>query len=514
MTRAAGVKAILVLGIAFLLAAATAAGAAPRDSALTAIPAPALRDDAALLRDALETLHPGLFRYLSPRALDAAFGALEAGFAEDRTLGEAFRAFTELTATLKCGHTWPSFFNQSEAVEKALFQGPRVPFTFRWIDRRMIVTGAFARADLLRPGTEIVALGGVSPRTILWTLMPVVRADGANDARRIATLEVTGGSRYEAFDVYYPLYFPMRRDSIAVTIRRPGAKTHEVVTLALMTDAAREAATRATRRDAPAGPAPVWSHEWRDERTMILRMPTWAIDNSTWDWKAALAHTFAELDRRRASTLIVDLRGNEGGNEEVGRELLARIATSPIRLESLERKYRYRTVPERLLPHLRTGDPSFKDWGNRVMEAGDGFYRMIQSPATDDVVEPAPDAFAGEVWVLVDATNSSATFQFAQAAQSSGRAKLVGQPTGGNQRGINGGAFCFVTLPGSGLEIDLPLVGYFPPAPRPDGGLTPDLPVRPTVDAIVRGADAELEAVMDRRAADAARRAKAAARGR
>ena len=486
--------------------------AAPR--AGTVISAAKLREDAALLRDAFETLHPGLRRYLTPAKLDAAFHVLDVEFTTDRTLGDAYRAFSELTAKVKCGHTWPSFFNQSEAIEQALFQTPRVPFTFRWIDDRMIVTGAFGRADLLKPGTEIVALGGVPARKILWTLMPIARADGGNDAKRFSTLEVTGESRYETFDVYFPRFFPMRTDSIAAIVRRPGAKTREDVMLALMTYPAREAATKQQRREPPEGTTPIWSHQWRDDRTMILRMPTWATYDSKWDWKADLAKTFAELVDRRGTTLIVDLRGNEGGTEDVGREILARIATAPIVLETQERKYRYRKVPDRLLPHLKTWDPSFKDWGNSVTEAGDGFYRKIQNTATDDVIEPAANAFAGDVWVLVGAANSSATFQFAQAAQSSGRAKLVGQPTGGNQNGINGGAFFFLTLPNSGIEIDLPLIGYFPIFPRPDRGLAPDVAVRPSVDPIVRGADAEMEAVQDWMAADAARRARSAARGR
>ena len=39
---------------------------------------------------------------------------------------------------------------------------------------------------------------------------------------------------------------------------------------------------------------------------------------------------------------------------------------------------------------------------------------------------------------------------------------MVGQVTGGNLRGINGGAFFFLNLPNSRLEIDLPLIGQFP----------------------------------------------------
>ena len=75
------------------------------------------------------------------------------------------------------------------------------------------------------------------------------------------------------------------------------------------------------------------------------------------------------------------------------------------------------------------------------------------------------------------------------------------QPTGGNQRGINGGAFFFLRLPRSGLELDLPLIGQFSDGERPDAGLEPDVLVVPTVSDIAGGRDAELEAVRARIAA-------------
>ena len=58
--------------------------------------------------------------------------------------------------------------------------------------------------------------------------------------------------------------------------------------------------------------------------------------------------------------------------------------------------------------------------------------------------------------------------------------RLIGEPTGGNRRGINGGAYFFLRLPGTGMEVDLPLIGYFPLRPQPDAGVVPDLlvPVR------------------------------------
>ena len=96
--------------------------------------------------------------------------------------------------------------------------------------------------------------------------------------------------------------------------------------------------------------------------------------------------------------------------------------------------------------------------------------------------------------------NSSATFEFASAVQRHRLGTLVGQSTGGNQRGITGGAFFFMRLPKSGIEADVPLIGQFPvtTAPLPDAGLEPDVRVATTAADIAAGRDPELEEVLRR----------------
>jgi hypothetical protein len=73
---------------------------------------------------------------------------------------------------------------------------------------------------------------------------------------------------------------------------------------------------------------------------------------------------------------------------------------------------------------------------------------------------------------------------------------LVGQTTGGNRRGINGGAFFFLRLPNSTIELDLPLVGQFPLDPQPDAGIEPDIAVRVTRADVANGRDVELDAAL------------------
>lgn len=207
---------------------------------------------------------------------------------------------------------------------------------------------------------------------------------------------------------------------------------------------------------------------------------------------------FARLQERGAGALVIDLRGNEGGTG-VGDEILSRLATRDLRLDGFRRRVRRRSVPERLRPHLDTWDRSFLDWGDQAVPGEGGFFTLTRydDEPGGSVVPAAARPFRGLTFVLVDASNSSATFEFALAVRQNRLATLVGQPTGGNQRGINGGAFFFLRLPRSRIEVDVPLIGFFPPGERPDAGIVPEVLVEPSADDVARGVDTELRAVLE-----------------
>jgi len=454
-----------------------------------------LQSDAALLREAYQTLHPGLYRYRTRAEMDAAFASLVRDFSHDRTVAEAFLALARLTAYVQCGHTYPNFFNQSEAVERALLQRPRVPFEFRWLDRRMVVTHSYAPE--LRAGTEVLAIDGRPVSQILADLLPYSRADGSNDAKRVGNLEVQGNDRYEAFDVYFPLVHP--RDELQplrLEVRLAPGEPVRKMQVKMM-----PASERRAVEGVPKGDANPWTYRELEPGVGLLTMPTWAMYNSQCGWEAYLDQLFAELVTRGASDLIIDLRANEGGSA-VGDRILAHLVSKDSAAEPVERRTRYRSVPAALRPYLDTWDKSFFDWGDAAVDAGNGFYRLIKYDNDDAgaVIKPIPPRYAGRVWVLVGAVNSSATFEFASALQREQLGTLVGQPTGGNQRGITGGAFFFLRLPRTGFEVDLPLIGQFPltTQPVPDDGIEPDVFVQPRVEDIAVGRDAELTVALER----------------
>jgi hypothetical protein len=445
--------------------------------------------DIEILEAAYTQLHPGLYRYTTPAEMRTRFQQLKRFFAEARPLRDKYLALSWLLATVRCGHTYANFYNQSHAVQTALFDGGgRLPFYFRWLSGRMIVTRNQSDDPRLVPGAEIVSVNNQSPSAILESLLHYARADGGNDAKRRALLEVQGSDRYETFDVFYRLLYPAADDGFEIKARLPDGRLLQVRVAAL---------DLATRRAAMAvglggaGDAPQWTLSDKNG-VAVLKMPSWALYNSTWDWRSYLDATFASIEQARG--LIVDLRGNEGGLD-CGNEIVARLIDAELPLSDDERRVRFRATPADLNPYLDTWDNSFRTLGEGAEDLGNGFFRLPAAAGAASIQAKGP-RFRAPVIVLINSQNSSATFQFSEIIQSRRLGRLFGASTGGNQRGINGGAFFFLRLPGTGLEADLPLIGRFPLVAKPDAGLPPDVRVEDTREDIAAGRDSVLETAL------------------
>ncbi|HPH66284.1 MAG TPA: hypothetical protein PLF40_11085 [Kofleriaceae bacterium] len=73
---------------------------------------------------------------------------------------------------------------------------------------------------------------------------------------------------------------------------------------------------------------------------------------------------------------------------------------------------------------------------------------------------------------------------------------LIGEPTGGNQRGINGGELTWLTLPSSGIAVDIPLIAWVADDDAPNSGVTPTVAAPRTVTDLRAGRDTALQAAI------------------
>ncbi|SFJ07947.1 Peptidase family S41 [Sphingomonas sp. NFR04] len=439
-----------------------------------------LKGDVAILREAL-ALHPGLYRYNSPAQIEARLAQFEAAFVAASRLETRYLLLSRFLATIRCGHSYCNFFNQKKPVTTALFaRSTRLPFHFRWIGGAMIVT-EHGGSDLPR-GSEVLAINGVAPRDMLAQLLPYARADGHNDAKRVSLLEVRGDDDIEFFDVFHGLAFGAPPGSLhRITARRPDGKRVAAALPAIDLDQRR---AQRIERDYRGGD-PVWDWSLRSDGIAVLTMPSWALYDSKWDWQGWLDDRLDSL--AGAKGLVIDLRGNEGG-EDCGDRILARLIRAPVVTPLAERRVRFRRTPASLNPYLDTWDDSFRMLGVDARPGVNGFY-VLQGAHADSSIQPAGRPLDLPVAALIGPVNSSATFQFAENARRSGRVRLFGATTGGNRRGINGGCFFFVRLPASGIEFDLPLIGYFRLRPEPDTGIAPDIAVATSVADVAAGRD-------------------------
>ncbi len=433
----------------------------------------AMRADIGILSDAYVSLHPGLYRYLTPAGFQQECRRLDRFADTPHTLGDFYIALSAFTASIRCGHSFPNPANQTKAVAATLFgKSDRLPFAFTWLDRRMIVTADLGTGHHLPIGSEVVAIDGISACDMLAKMLPYARTDGSNDARKVADLGIPGDADEPTFDVLRALLFPSPGPSARVVVRVAGRA--ETIACPLMTAAARDAALRHPSKDSPYG----WTFEVRGE-VGILTMPTWAVFHEKWDWQGFIDASLDTAVDRQLSGLVIDVRDN-GGGLDCGAAIVARLIEAPLTADSYSRHVRYRKIPDRLAPYLKTWDRSFKDWGaSAIGPDAAGFYTLTRpgDSSDTDTIQPKGRRFAGRVAVLVGPKNASATFGFAGLMQRQRLGALVGEQTGGNRRGINGGAFFFIGLPASGVEVDLPLIAYWPETPQPDAGIMPDITV-------------------------------------
>lgn len=448
-----------------------------------------LEVDYSVVERSYKALHPSLNRYRTPQEVAATFAELKQAFSTPKTRTEVFLALSRFTAAFQCGHTYANFYNQGKEMKAVFARADKLPFTFALLERRLIVTHSAATNPRLAPGVEIIAIDGVPVDDILAALLPLVKGDGARPDARLYDLQVTGEGQYEPFDIFFPLLYPPKDGTYRLTVADGDDLTVEAISRE-----ARQKALTGKGVALMASPDSKWSYRLLDGDIGYLRpgsFVTWKMDL---DWRGFIEEAFRTFKAADSSAVILDLRGNGGGDPEVVKALLAAVAIRPLTAPAQRETLKFETVPDSLRAFLGTWDKSFYDWSAKVSPLEDG--RFLLSATSREGVAGNPEAYSGKVVMLVDRAASSATFTMAQVLKESGRAVLVGEETGGNLRGITGGAMFFLTLPGSGVEIDVPIIRYTPDGEQPDAGVTPDVYATRTLADIRGGGDSMLQAAI------------------
>lgn len=467
-----------------LRAAAQPAPPAPAYDPAARLSVAQMRADLTYVRGALEEAHPALYWYTPKDSLDRAFAQAAAALTHPLTEPEYWKILQTVVARVHCGHTRV----QPSAAYRAWFRRqphPYLPFTVAVRNGRLFVAENQSTAPELQPGTELLAIDGHPTAEVLPRLRSLISADGYGTGFQDQELEVGFfDSYYWSFYEAKPAYPLLVRDStgrqhLLTPLPRP-ARPKPAAPPALPLSAEQERARQLARLHAVRYPEGL-------PATAILRIREFSYDELE-DYKQFHARLFADLAQRHIKQLVIDLRGNGGGNLEIATDLLKYLL-----------KHDFVLTKSALAPVFA---PSFMQPDSTKPAYFDTTHvkRLPNNTfafANSDIGPQQPYRgryFRGKVVLLVDGGTFSAASNLAASLRAQRRITIIGQETGGGEAGCSGGNISELKLPQTHLVLQLPHFKMLTACPHPQlgRGVQPDYEVVPTPQQVATHADAVL----------------------
>ena len=436
-----------------------------------------LLKDFDIFRGSLEDMHAGLYWYTPKEELDQLLDATRASLNDSLSELEFFRKLTFITSKIRCGHT---VIRTSIPTRDYIAQEAKLlPFEIKMIQGKMYVLESRTDEDLpLKPGMEIVKINAHTVDALVQLASAVVSSDGFIENHKLVRFERNFSffyvSRFGPTDVYEIDYLDLQGQKQSAQINaRPTSQLKPL--------------KRAQRNLTLSFP---------DQDVALLKVRqfgNWKEAKKNFSFEQELNTMFKEISSAQVNNLVINMRGNLGGDDNFGLRLFSYLYDQPI-VEFGEQT-------------LIINKSKYFRYSKELSRTKVLFYHMLYSKKGDndkfymrraETLKPSTPAFpqfAGNVYVLIDGGTYSTGADFISLVRSYQLATFIGEEGGGCYYGNTSGYLITMTLPHSQLRLILPLVNYrtnVKPLEKVGRGVTPDFSVSPSITDLVNGVDTEL----------------------
>jgi len=414
-----------------------------------------LTEDLTALRSELEKYHAGLYRYTSKDEMNRVFDQAMNNIDHDMDAVDFYRLITPYVASINCGHTRTRLPDgvRTKFQKNELF----LPFKVKIIDKKVYVLDYFGKGGVLTPGTEILEINSNSIAQIRGKVFVSLPSDGFIETSKIRYWE-------RDFSYLYTLFMDQSIEDYQLKIKDEGGIKTVIVE-----------GVQFNKIPYQASDNPMLSFSEIDKSISLLRIKTFssgAITRQGQDYYQFLEDTFKSLLQANTQNLIIDLRGNGGGDDNYGAMLISFLSPEPFDyFESIEVTSNY------------------TDYGS--VEEREGKRYMVSHQALN-TQQPSPYYFKGKVYILIDGFSFSTCADVATVAHYLDLATFVGEETGGGYDGNTSGHSETYTLPNTSITVRIPRWMY---TTANSGhkyygrGVIPQYNIEPNLEDIIRGDD-------------------------
>ena len=418
----------------------------------TLIPVEKLRNDFDLFRETIQKVHPGLYRYKNKAELDRIFSNNFALLNHDMNQFNFGKIVMTVVSAVEDGHTstnLPRLLVKYYEDHDKLFP---IPLYLR-------EGHAYVICDELKglsPATEILAINGHPISAIQQAMFALLPGDGKITTKKRHIINEG------AFPILYQLIYGDGNSFLVQYKTTMGKVANYTISARFVKDFPCEPRLETSS-------STDLEFKLLQKGTALLKIRSFEMNRvgGRDNFRAFLDSNFSKVRSMNIEHLIVDVRDNGGGDDDLGAWLYSYLADKPFNY--------YRSINRTDGVAINKAHPNLQ----------------LQQPNSLN--------FKGDCYFLINGRSFSTTSEFCSIAKSNNRGSFIGEETGGGYYGDTSGEELKLALPNSGITIMIPKIKYTLEVHQTvfkDRGVIPDYTLIPTILDVLAGKDVQLNFAM------------------
>ena len=417
-----------------------------------------IQDDLIFLELQLKKLHPNLYVYSSKSTIENSFSELRNSSPDSLDKTQCYNVVSFTSSIVKDGHY--NVIPSQQTIDQFYKTSKLLPVDIFWTENNAYITRNYSGSKI-EIGDQLLSINNIDISEIRETILSRVLRDGNNTTYPYWILN-------NFFRAYYSFCYGTS-DNYEIVLKEAksanlGGLTHKEII------------------EARHAKYPEYSFSIKQEKGIDLKIEKNAATltiksfenkllKKTYNQKfrSSIKAYFKTIKEKEIENLIIDIRGNQGGEVTNGLFLLKYVMA-----EQFQAVQKFTKVDKR---HYDSTTKRNK----RAKGVVDGFHI------------PFKENYKGNLYLLVNGGSFSCSGIVSQVLKKTKRSVIIGTETGGSAYTVVGAPNKKITLPNSQIQITIPLREFILQEyeKKIKGGVMPDIIIEPVISEILNNQDTQ-----------------------